>query len=156
MTASYNVTADFCESVTGGPSHGCVLKGTGILMADGKTVPVQSLKLGDRIAGYDLRTASFVAETVTCNNCTIVDTILSINSGLLFVTPTDQPIYTDHGWIRNPQDLQVGWKIYCPEQNTWITIKNLKTTSGKFRVFDLLVSQPDSFIANSVLLDPKT
>jgi hypothetical protein len=142
-------------SVTVCGGYGCVLKNTRILMANGGTMPVQALKPGDEIVGYDVQTGTFVTETVTSNNCTTVDEILSINNGLLYLTPTDQPIYTDHGWIRDPQDLRIGWKIYDPAKNAWITISNLETLKGHFQVYDLRATAPNNFIANGILLDRK-
>ena len=135
---------------------GCVLKNTVILVANSKTTPVQALKPGDEIMGYDIQTGTLVTETVTSNDCTTVNEILSINNGLLYLTPTDQPIYTDHGWIRNPQDLKIGWKIYEPAENTWVTIQSLETLKGHFQVYDLRTTEPNNYIANGILLDMKT
>jgi hypothetical protein len=151
MTANNALTAHFVY-VQGG----CVLYNTSITMADGKTVPVQTVKLGDQIIGYDVQTGTFVTETVTSNNCTTVDEVLSINNGLLYVTPTDQPIYTDHGWVINPQDIMIGWKIYNPTTNTWITVQSVRILEGNFRVYDLQATQPNTFIGNGILLDRKT
>jgi hypothetical protein len=134
---------------------GCVLQGTRILMADGETLPVQAVKPGDTIRGYDVQTGKFIPETVTSNNCTIVDNILSLNKGMLYLTPRDQPIYTDHGWIRNPQDLKIGWKIYSPTKNAWITVNSLENLKGHYRVYDVVATQPDTFIGNGLLLDRK-
>ena len=142
-------------TVTGGGS-GCVLQNTRILLANGKAMPVQALKPGDEIIGYDVQTGTFVTETITSNNCTTVFEILSINNGLLYLTPTDQPIYTDHGWIKDPQDLRTGWKIYDPAKNAWITISSLGTSKGHFQVYDLRTTKPDTFIGNGILLDTKT
>jgi uncharacterized repeat protein (TIGR02543 family) len=152
MTATHSLTADFAYV---GPS-GCVLSGTLITMAVGKTVPVQRVKPGDSIMGYAVQTGTFVTETVTSNNCTTVDEILSINNGLLYVTPTEQPIYTDHGWVNNPQDIMIGWKIYNPTTNTWTTVQSLTTLEGHFQVYDLQATQPNTFIGNGILLDRKT
>jgi hypothetical protein len=135
--------------------QGCVLANTRILMANGKTKPVQSVKPGDAITGYDVQSGTFVVENVTSNNCTVVNEILSINYGLLCVTPTDQPIYTDHGWVVNPQDLVIGWRIYYPVHNSWITIQSLKTLNGYYLVYDLRATNPDTFIGNGILLDRK-
>jgi hypothetical protein len=135
--------------------QGCVLAGTRILMANGKMEPVQSVKPGDEIMGYDVQTGTFVVENVTSNNCTTVNEVLSINDGLLCVTPTDQPIYTEYGWVKDPQDLQIGWRIYDPVNNSWTTIKNLKKLNGHFNVYDLRATTPDTFIGNGILLDRK-
>jgi hypothetical protein len=125
-------------------------------MADGKEVPVQDVKPGDEIMGYNVQTGAFVVENVTSNNCTVVSEVLSINDGLLYVTPTDQPIYTDHGWVVNPEDLQVGWRIYDPADNSWITIRSLQTLNGHYAVYDLRATAPNTFIGNGILLDRKS
>jgi hypothetical protein len=153
MTADHSLTAYFYPS--GGGGGGCVLYNTRILMADDKEMPIQTIKPGDKIMGYDVQSGAFVTETVTTNEHTIVDEILSINDGLLRVTPTDQPIYTDHGWVKNPQDLVIGWRIYDPVHNSWITIQSLETLKGHFPVYDLRATKPNTFIGNGVLLDWK-
>jgi hypothetical protein len=134
---------------------GCVLRNTPIAMADGGAMRVQAVNPGDRIMGYDTQSGAFVTVTVTSNNQTIVNEILSINNGLLYVTPTDQPIYTDHGWVKNPQDLAIGLRIYNPTQNSWITIQSLETQNGHFLVYDLRTTEPNTFIGNGILLDTK-
>jgi hypothetical protein len=152
MTADHSLTATFILL----PPGGCVLSNTSITMANGKTVPVQTVKLGDNIMGYNVQTGTYVTETVTSNNCTKVNAILSINNGLLYVTLTDQPIYTDHGWVKNPQDLIVGWQIYDPIHNAWIRVQSLEKLNGHFLVYDLRATTPDTFIGNGILLDRKT
>jgi len=153
MTADHLLIAYFVPQSGGG--SGCVLYNTRILMADCKEMRVQAVKPGDEIMGYDVQSGAFVTETVTSNEYTIVDEILSINDGLLRVTPTEQPIYTDHGWVKNPQDLVIGWRIYDPIRNSWITIQSLKTLNGHFLVYDLRATKPDTFIGNGILLDTK-
>jgi hypothetical protein len=152
MTSDHSLTAYFAHNGGGG---GCVLQGTRILMADGKTKPVEAVKPGDSIMGYDVNSGTFVTETVTSNNRTKVNEIMSINKGLLYVTLTDQPIYTDHGWIKHPQDLMIGWKIYNPTTNMWTVIQSLKALEGHFSVYDLRATAPDTFIGNGILLDWK-
>ncbi len=144
------------EQPSGGGGGGCVLQNTQILMASGKTMPVQTLKPDDEIMGYDVQTETLVKETVTSNIRTTVSEIISINHGLLYLTATDQPIYTDHGWIKNPQDLKIGWRIFESVHNTWTAISSLETLHGEFKVYDLRATRPDTFIANGLLLDSKT
>jgi hypothetical protein len=139
----------------GGGGGGCVLQNTRILMANGGTIPICKIRPGDKIAGYDVDAGTFVTETVISNNCTIVDEILSINKGLLFVTPTDQPIFTDYGWIKDPKDLKIGWQIYDPTAYEWIRIDSLATLKGHFRVYELVATNPNTFIGNGILLDMK-
>ncbi len=154
MNMDHSLSAHFRSTSGGG--GGCILYNTRVLMADGKTMPVQAIKPGDTIIGYDLQSGTFMTETIISNSHTIVNNILSINDGLLYVTPTDQPIYTDHGWVRHPRDLMVGWQIYNPVSNVWISIEHLEEREGHFLVYDLRATTPDTFIGNGILLDFKT
>jgi hypothetical protein len=137
---------------------GCVLAGTNILMASGAaTKPVERVKAGDNIVGYNTTTGSFVNEKVTSNTKTTVKMVEIINNGSLTVTPTDQPMYVKNltgatFWLKNPADLQVGWQIFCPMTQSWVAITNIQWKVGKFVVWDMTVTNPYDFICNGFLL----
>jgi hypothetical protein len=156
-TAECNLRSYWLSYAPSGGSGGggCVLRNTQITMADGSTRSVQKVKSGDWIMGYDVQCEAFQTETVLSNNRTVVNKILSINDGLLQLTLTDQPIYADHGWVRDPQNLMVGWRIFSPTSNSWIIIRNLETKEGTFVVYDLRATDPDTFLGNGILLDRK-
>lgn len=138
---------------------GCVAEGTEIALADGGCVPVEQLKKGQSILGYDTATGSLVAEQVLSVKRSVVNTLEVINNGALVVTPVDQPVYIRHdnftGWVVNPVDLVVGWEMFCPLGNSWITITSISFETGKFTVYEIEASAPDTFIAEGILLDKK-
>ncbi|MGQ9587324.1 MAG: Hint domain-containing protein, partial [Thermoplasmata archaeon] len=141
------------------PPPACVLKGTQILLPDGTSKPIEDLKKGDSIAGYDIGSGKFVSEIVIGNMRSYVNSVIDINHGLLVVTPTSQPIYVRHdsfaGWVTDPRDLQVGWEIFSPTSGTWVLITSLDLLQGQFVVYDLGASSPDNYVANGLLLDRK-
>lgn len=138
---------------------GCVLEGTEILLADGSTVSVEKVKKNDQIQSYETATMSPVVETVLVNEKSTVGVIEIINDGLLYVTPTDQPIYARNdsytGWITNPCDLEVGWYILNPVEGEWIEITSIDYEVGKFKVYEIGATGVDNYVANGILLDRK-
>lgn len=144
---------------TGG-GGGCVAKGTRILLADGvKEKPVQSLKIGQMVLGYNISSQTDVPVQVTNIIEEIVPSLLVINDGALKLTPTNQPIYarnsTYTGWIRDPKDLKVGDEIFCVKTHSWTKILKIDTILGKFKVFDIETAPLNVFVGNGFLLDIK-
>lgn len=143
----------------GGGGGGCVATGTPILLKDGGYVPVEELEVGDKLLGYDVAKGKLQHLKVESVTSTQVDQILTINDGLLKVTPTDQPIYmrndTFEGWLADPQDLQVGDMLFEPVQGAWIEVTSLVYDYGGFTVYDVQTSGTNTFIANGILLDAK-
>lgn len=141
------------------PPPACVLEGTQILLPDGTSKPIEDLKKGDSIAGYDIGSGEFVSEIVMGNMRSHVSSVIDINHGLLVVTQTCQPIYVRHdsfaGWVTDSRDLQVGWEIFSPTSGTWVLITSLDLLQGRFVVYDLGATSPDNYVANGLLLDRK-
>jgi len=138
---------------------GCIAKGTLVTLADGSEVAVEDVKKGDHVLGYDVQRNEFVVETVLDVASTNVPGIVVINEGLLRVTPTEQPIYVKMGevtgWIRDPEDIQVGWQVYDPLTSTWVTVSSVTYSLEKTRVFDFITDGPKTYLANSILLMDK-
>ncbi|MCX6657450.1 MAG: Hint domain-containing protein [Euryarchaeota archaeon] len=138
---------------------GCVLEGTDILMADGSSLPVETLKKGDAIMGYETSTMTPVTEKVLSNKKSFVSQIEIINGGLLCLTPTNQPIYARNdvytGWIINPCELEVGWYLFDPVNGQWVEITSIGYEVGRFTVYDIGATSPDNYVANGLLLDRK-
>ncbi len=139
----------------GGGGGGCVDKNTPILTQDGYR-PVQSLRPGDSVIGYDLKTGKAVSETILSNVASDATQIVSINNDALRLTATDQPTYVQNstytGWERNPQNLKIGDSIYNPLTHQWTSITRVQISDGNERVYDLVVDGPKDFIANGYLL----
>lgn len=138
---------------------GCIAEGTEVALADGDVVPVEKLKRGQYIMGYDIASESLVTEQVLSVHKSYVNTLEVINGGALVVTPEDQPIYVKHGsyigWVINPVELEVGWYIFCPQEDAWIPITSISFENGEFAVYEVVASDPDTFIAEGFLLDVK-
>jgi len=138
------------------PPQPCVASGTKILLPDGSTAKVDKLETGDYVMGYDLTGRQLVPVLVTANIQRNANQIVSVNDGLLKVTPTDQPIYvrngTWEGWVMDASHLEVGEELFLPASGSWLTIDRIETLSGSFKVFDLRTDGPNNFIANGVLV----
>jgi hypothetical protein len=137
---------------------GCVAKGTPILTPSGY-VAVQNLQQGQSILEFDFATQSFVYGEFISANVTAVDAVVNINHGLLYLTPTDQPIYIQNatftGWLRDPQNLSTADSVYNPVTLSWIHLTSLSTVYRQVNVYDVVTGGFDNFVANGVLLDPK-
>lgn len=151
------ITTTYVTPSSGG--NGCVNNGTPILLANGSYEMVQNLKIGDQVAGYNFSSNSLQNIALTNLTSTSTSELLNINSGLLELTPTDQPIYMTNssytGWIINPKDLKVGDFIFNPVNNSWIKITSLRDMHGHFTVFDVVTSPLNNFVGNGILLDLK-
>jgi len=92
-------------------------------------------------------------------NATNVTHLLDINRGLLFLTPTDQPVYiknsTFEGWLRDPQNLTTGDSLFDPVSMSWVQVTSLKLVHDSTTVFDVVTSGANDFVANGILLDQK-
>lgn len=142
--------------VSGG---GCVAEGTSITMDDGSQQPVETLKVGDKVLGYDPESSSFMSQTVQRVMTSKVETILNINEGALRVTLTDQPIYirdgTLEGWVKDPIDIWLGCELYCPIEDQWISIDTLDFELEKTRVYDFTTNGYQTYLANGHLVMDK-
>jgi len=152
MGASYQ--QNFALTKSSGGGGGCVLAGTLIAVPNGQK-RVEHLSEGDIILGYNVTTNAWVHETVTSDTSTSVSQVLSINSGQLVVTLTEQPLYVGNGtwtgWVHDPQNLTVGEQLYNPSTGSWVSITSLQVLQGTYTVYDLRVTSPNDFVANGVL-----
>jgi len=129
-------------------------------------VPVDGIRVGQRLLSYDTQTGSVIAATGTSvnkNSAIKVDQIVDINNGLLYASglPT-KPIYVQlqngtREWVELGQ-LQVGMKLFQPTSANWITVTNIQDLRGSFTVYDLRAvnGRISSYVANGVLLNSKT
>jgi hypothetical protein len=140
------------------PSGGCVAYGTPILTPAGY-VQVQSLKVGQVVEEYNLSSHQMTVGTFLSGNTTNVTRLIDINNGLLFVTPTDQPIYirnsTFTGWLRDPQNLTTKDWMFDPVAGQWIPVVSITLVQKSAVVYDVVTSNLNNFVANGALLDRK-
>jgi len=140
------------------PGGGCVAQGTPILTNHGY-VPVQTLKPGEIVLGFDLRNGQTMSLRLVSNTMTWENSLIRINDGALLLTATNQPIYTRNstyiGWVRDPQNLKVGESIYDAVNHQWVPIYSVENVYDRTRVYDVVTAGPNNFIANGYLLDYK-
>ena len=86
--------------------------------------------------------------------------MIDVNHGLLYLTPTDQPIYiannTFLGWLHDPRNLTTADQIYDPVAQGWIPVTSVVLVHHRATVFDVVTSGVNDFVANGTLLDRKT
>ncbi len=100
-----------------------------------------------------------LAEIVTGISSTRAPILTNINDGLLRVTPHDHPLYVRSddsvGWVRDPSQLQVGWELLDPLDDSWIKIDRITYEPGDFKVYDITTTEPRTYIANGILCEDK-
>jgi hypothetical protein len=137
---------------------GCVAYDTPILTPAGY-VPVQKLKTGDAIEEYNFSSERLAQGTFLSGNTTNVTRLVDINNGWLYLTPTDQPVYTKNstfqGWLHDPQNLTISDSIFNPITHTWVHVTSVKLIHDHTVVFDVVTSDANNFVANGALLDRK-
>ncbi|HIH00799.1 TPA: hypothetical protein HA259_01725 [Thermoplasmata archaeon] len=129
-------------------------------MADGSKKAVEDIRKGDLVVGYDAVNCTYSVERVLQSWSTWVSQILNINDGALRVTLVDQPLYvTDSDgfvrWVKDPSEIQVGWKIFNGESESWVTVESLEVETERTRVFDFLTDNFQTYLGNSFLLMDK-
>ncbi len=143
---------------TGGGGGGCVAYGTPILTPTGY-VPVQNLRAGDAVEEYDLANGSMLVGNFVSGNSTAVSQVVDINNGWLSVTPTDQPVFIENasfvGWLRDPQNITTADSIFDPTTHSFVQVTSVQLVDRHTRVYDVVTSSPNNFIANGALLDIK-
>lgn len=142
-----------CES--GG---GCVAYGTPILTPQGYR-PVQDLTPGQTIDEYNFTSRALMVGTFDSANSTVSNDLVNVNQGELEITATDQPIFirnaTYIGWLHDPQNLTTADYLFDPVNGSWIPVISVEIEHDQSRVFDVVTSGANNFIANGVLLDIK-
>lgn len=153
------------DPVCGSPGGGSVMAGTMITMADGSTVPVQSLKVGMEVLSYDMTTQQFVHTkitrfvTVTVHNEMVIRTV----DGRSLTTDQNpaQKLYVmfpNGTWTLLPvTELNVGYRLFDPTGQTWIPITHIHYKNhGTYVMYDIYPTAPGNYIANGYLDPYKT
>ncbi len=132
-----------------GCGGGSIAHGSLITMADGSTIPVQNLKIGDKMLGYDTATGMYTVSIV--NSINVVDTtnmlIIHTSAGTpfrvdanprqtLWVKVADGTI----GWLPVTQ-VKVGDDLWT--QNGWVKVTSIEfAPAGQHVMYDIFASAP--------------
>ncbi len=144
---------------TGGGGGGCVAYGTPILTPAGY-VPVQDLKAGNAVVEFNFSSGRLVQGTFLSGDVTDVHRLIDINHGWLYLTPTDQPIFVKNetfaGWLHDPQNLTTSDSIFDPVTQSWIHVMSVTLVTHSTKVYDVVTTGANNYVANGALLDIKT
>ncbi len=147
-TITVNVIA-YNSGCGGGGGGGSLAYGTLITMADGSKVPVQNLKVGDRMLGYNPATGQYTTSTITSISIVDATTMLVINTG------TDTPLRVDASpteilWTKLPDgttlwlpvtQLKIGDDLWTP--NGWVPVLSIASISGGHHImYDITATDP--------------
>jgi hypothetical protein len=144
---SVSIVSPSCPS--GGGGGGSVAKGTLITMADGSKVPVQNLRVGDRMLGYDPLTGKYTVSIV--NKITIVNT----NNMLIIHTAEGTPFRTDANprqtlWVKTAAG-KIGWLPvtqikpgdYLFTVHGWVRVTKIDyIPNGTYAMYDIFATVP--------------
>jgi hypothetical protein len=128
-------------------------------MANGATIPVQNLQVGDQMRGYDPATGKYSTSTVTAIK------VVTTNNMLIVNTEAGTPLRVDASpteilWTRlsdgttvwlSVTQLKVGDSLFT--QNGWVHVTSIEFALGGTHVmFDVTATLP--YFANGYLDPP--
>ena len=149
-------------TVTASACSGSVGAGTLITLADRTQTPVQNLRVGLQLLSYDMTRHEYAITTITR-----FETVVTYNQ-MVISTSTGKPLIVDQNpaqrlYAQLPDgmvalvsvtDLQVGYKLFQPLSQTWISITNIQyQNTGIHTMYDVYTTAPGNYIANGYL-DP--
>jgi hypothetical protein len=131
-------------------NRGCVAAGTIIATEDGP-LPVETLRIGDRVFGFDPGARRRVLTTVTAVVRTTATSTLILGSGLR-ATP-DHPVFAD-GTFRPAGELVPG-SMLLAENGAIVPVLSVAHVPGEVTVYDLSVGWPHTYFAAGILVHNK-
>ena len=129
----------------------CFLAGTPILLANGKTLPIERIKIGDLVLAFDEATKSLKKDKVKKFFVHQTNQYLIIN-GRLKVT-TNHPTYSKGKWIEIGK-LKVGDELR-DAQGKALPITSIQRIKEKVTVYNLEVNPYHTYIADGIVVHNK-
>ncbi len=136
---------------------GCFLPDTFILKSDGSSVKISQLKKGDNLLSFD-RKGNLKTSKVLSIIKLEADEYFEIKTKNISVYATkEHPFYTGNGVFKIVESLKIGDEIYIFNGKEFSTekIEAIKKIKNKIDVYNLKVSQPNTFFANYVAVHNK-
>jgi len=128
---------------------GCFLPGTMITLADGKHMPIENLKIGDKVLSYDTNGKQFCEGIVSEVFTGVSDDYLLINNKIR-ITDTHL-VFSNNKWIQAKQ-LNKGDVLYT-ENGTTLLVDNINKQETKTSIYNLhLNSLAHTFFAEGILV----
>jgi len=150
-TNLYNKAITFTIQVLPKPTGGggSIAHGSLITMADGSKVPVQNLKVGDQMLGYDPITGKYtisIVKSITIVDCTNM-LIIHTRAGTPFRVDANphQTLWAKSldgtiGWTPVTK-IRPGYELFTP--NGWVTVTSIGfAPSGRHVMYDIIATAP--------------
>ena len=119
-------------------------------LANGSTVLVGNLKMGDMVLGYSLSTHQIQPVMVSSVfNLTTTNEYI-INNGTL-VVDSCEGLYINNR-LELAQYLKVGDYLFNPFTNSNVRVNNLVIKKGVFHLYDVITTPDDNIVVNNYLI----
>lgn len=128
----------------------CLAKGTTV-SGEGGPIPIENVRPGMRIWGYDLKKKQKALTTVRSLHVHEASQTLTLNHRLQ-VTAT-HPLYVDGQW--KTADSVRETDLLLNEQGQTIAVEVMEEDNTPITVYDLTVDEPHNFFANGLLVHNK-
>jgi hypothetical protein len=148
VQASLGPTPTPTPSTGGG---GCFLAGTPILLADGKTKPIENLKVGDLVLAFDEKSKTLKKDKVKETFQHDAEEYLIVN-GSLKVT-SNHPVYSEGKWVEIGS-LKEGENLLNSD-GTPNKIVSIQKVREKVKVYNLEVNPHHTYIAGGIVVHNK-
>ncbi len=135
----------------GSSGGSCFLAGTKILMANGQTLPIEKVKVGDFVMAFDEKTKTLKKDRVKEFFEHKSDKYLIINERLKLTE--NHPVYSQGKWIEIGK-LQIGDSLLNSKGESE-TITSIREVKEKVKVYNLEVNPYHTYIAEGVVVHNK-
>lgn len=129
----------------------CFLSGTPILLANGKTLPIEKINVGDEVMAFDEATKTLKKDKVKTFFIHDADRYLIINHSLKVTQ--NHPVYFEGKWIEIGK-LKVGDNLLDSEGKP-LSMTSIQEVREKVKVYNLEVNPYHTYIAGGIVVHNK-
>ena len=146
-----------CQSTFGFAGGGCFLEGTPVLLADGSQLPIEQIKPGDKVQGFN-NDGKLVSSSVRKVFRIEQEKYLLIRTAnrSVFVT-FDHPFYIGDGKFKKAGDFQIGDDIHVLNLNGLgkESLIDIDTLIEKVAVYNIFTDSPNTYFASGIAVHNK-
>ena len=154
------------------PSRGgCFEQGTLITLSNGTTIPIENIKIGDKVISYNELTSEFeiseVTDTIIWHN-TINMIKLSFDNNKELIMTACHPILTTDGWKSldyetalsehqiYTEDIEIGQSVITEKGNIKITNIEYLDDIPNHDTYNITVPKNNTYLANGYVVHNKS